>query len=238
MSEVALHMMRARRAPLQLVIFDCDGVLIDSEPLCDRVVAEELTGLGWAITAEESGRQFIGMSFYDMCPLVEARIGRALPADWVAKLVAKVADAMAIEVEAMPGAQSVLEATTALGLSWRIASNSSHQEMAAKFGRTGLHELVAGRLHSSDDVIARGGRGKPAPDLFMAAADAARVPPEACVVVEDSLHGVHAAVAAGMDCLGFARHGDGAHLAAAGAVPFHDLAVLPVLWRAALDLNE
>lgn len=238
MSQAVLRMMRARRVPLGLVIFDCDGVLIDSEPLCDRVVAQELTALGWAMTAEESGRQFIGMSFYDMCPLIERQIGRSLPSDWVAMLVAKVANAMAIEVEAMPGARAVLETTTDLGLPWRIASNSSHQEMAAKFGRTGLRQLVAGRLHSSDDVIARGGRGKPAPDLFLAAADSAGVRPEACVVVEDSLHGVRAAVAAGMDCLGFARHGDGAHLMEAGAVPFHDLAILPVLWRAALGATE
>ena len=82
-------------------------------------------------------------------------------------------------------------------------------------------------------MIVLGGRGKPAPDLFLAAAGDVR--PEACLVVEDSLHGVHAALAAGMQCLGFSSHGDGAHLAAAGAIPFHDLALLPALLRAALE---
>ena len=89
------------------------------------------------------------MSFYDMCPLIEAHIGRALPADWVASLVAKVADAMAMEVEAMPGARAVLETTTALGLSWRIASNSSHREMAAKI-RGALVSVIADAGHLSN----------------------------------------------------------------------------------------
>ncbi len=233
MSHIAFQAMRSRAVPLTLVIFDCDGVLIDSEPLCDRIVAAELTALGWRMTAEESGRLFIGMSFHDMCPVIEARLGSQLPGDWVALLVEKVAEAMANEVEMMPGARDVLEATTALGLRWKIASNSSHQEMRAKFGRTGMSGLVVGRLHSSDDVIALGGRGKPAPDLFLAAA--ADVAPQACVVVEDSLHGAHAARAAGMQCLGFSPHGDGSHLAAAGAIPFHELSVLPALFRAALE---
>jgi HAD superfamily hydrolase (TIGR01509 family) len=233
MTEAAFRAMRSRTVPLALVIFDCDGVLIDSEPLCDRVVAAELTALGWPMTAEESGRMFIGMSFYDMCPVIEDRLGRPLSTDWVALLVGKVAAAMSNEVEMMPGARDVLEATTTLGLRWTIASNSSHQEMQAKFGRTGLSDLVAGRLHSSDDVIALGGRGKPAPDLFLAAA--AGVPSGACLVVEDSLHGVRAAAAAGMQCLGFSPHDDGLHLAAAGAIPFHDLALLPALFCAALE---
>jgi len=236
MSHAAFHAMRSRRVRLAMVIFDCDGVLIDSESLCDRVVAAEVTSLGWAMTAEESGQNFLGLSFHDMCPLIEARIGRTLPDDWIAALTAKVAATMAEEVEMVTGARAVLEETTALGLSWRIASNSSHQEMAAKFGRTGMDDLVAGRLHSSEDMIALGRRGKPAPDLFLAAAG--NVPPEACVVIEDSLHGVRAAQAAGMQCLGYSPHGDGAHLAAAGAVPFHDLMLLPPLFRTALEARQ
>lgn len=236
MRQAAFHAMHSRRVRLAMVIFDCDGVLIDSESLCDRVVAAERTALGWAMTAEESGRTFLGPSFHDMCPLIEARIGRALPSGWVAALTAKVAAAMAEEVEMVTGARAVLEATTALGLPWRIASNSSHQEMAAKFERTGLDDLVTGSLHSSEDMIARGQRGKPAPDLFLAAAG--NVPPEMCVVIEDSLRGVRAAQAAGMQCLGYSPHGDGTHLAAAGAVPFHDLTLLPALFRAALEAAQ
>jgi len=101
--------------------------------------------------------------------------------------------------------------------------------MAAKFRRTGLTELVAGRLHSHRDVA----RGKPAPDLFLAAAAAEGIPPAACIVLEDSIPGVQGAVAAGMTVLGFDPHGDGARLAAEGALPVHDLAHVPDLLRLA-----
>jgi HAD superfamily hydrolase (TIGR01509 family) len=234
MNQAAFAAMRQRQTRLELVIFDCDGVLIDSEALCDRIVAAELTALGWAMSAEESGRRFIGMSFHDMCPVIEEHLGRRLPDDWVSAVVAKVATVMASEVETVPGARAVLESMDDIGLAWQVASNSSHLEMQAKFGRTGLLPLVSGRLHSADDVIAQGGRGKPAPDLFLAAARG--VPPDACLVIEDSPHGVRAAAAAGMQCLGFSPHGTGEALAAVGAVPFHDLTVLPALFRVALGL--
>src|SRR5579863_3941550 len=89
LNQAAFAAMRARRTPLELVIFDCDGVLIDSEPLCDRVVAAELGELGWTLSAEECNRLFIGMTFHDMCPVVEAHLGRRLPDDWVSTVVAK-----------------------------------------------------------------------------------------------------------------------------------------------------
>jgi HAD superfamily hydrolase (TIGR01509 family) len=229
MSDEAAAFLRARRRPLELVIFDCDGVLIDSEGLCDRVIASVLTEAGWPMTPEESGARFIGMSFYTMQPVIEAHLGFSLGHDWIDRIVPLVAEAMAREVEPVPGAREALEATTALGLPWRIASNSSHIEMDAKFGRVGWLELVAGRVHSAVDVIARGGAGKPAPGLFLAAAET--VPPAHCLVIEDSVHGATAARAAGMDCLGFAPHGDGAALREAGAIPFHSMHDLPELLK-------
>jgi beta-phosphoglucomutase-like phosphatase (HAD superfamily) len=93
-----------------------------------------------------------------------------------------------------------------------------------------LGDLVAGRLHSHHDVP----RGKPAPDLFLAAAAAEGVAPGGCIVIEDSVPGVRAAMAAGMTCLGFCPHDDGAHLLAEGATPFHSLHDLPALLHAAL----
>ena len=234
MSEAAAAFLRARRRPLELVIFDCDGVLIDSEMLCNRVVAEILTEAGWSMTAEECNDRFIGSSFYAMQPQIEAHLGRSLGADWVDRVVEVVTAAMEREVEPVAGAREALEAVIAMGLNWRIASNSSHQEMAAKFGRAGWLDLVDGRLHSAVDVIARGGAGKPAPDLFLAAAAAASVAPAHCLVIEDSVHGATAARAAGMDCLGFVPHGDGTPLRAAGAVPFHSMHDLPALLRGAL----
>jgi HAD superfamily hydrolase (TIGR01509 family) len=218
-----------RAAPLRLVIFDCDGVIVDSEPVSNRLVAEELTGLGWAMTAAEAERMFIGMNFEAMVPLVEARLGRRLPSDWADRLVDRLVVVLGGEVEAIPGAPDALRALSALGLPWRVASNSSHAEMRAKFGRLGIADLVAGRLHSHHDVA----RGKPAPDLFLAAAAAERAVPGECLVIEDSVPGARAAAAAGMDCLGFAPQSDGAALRSVGAVPFHSMFDLPALLAAA-----
>ena len=110
-----------------------------------------------------------------MQPEIETKLGRSLGDDWVDRVVEVVTAAMEREVEPVAGAREALDAVLAMGLNWRIASNSSHQEMAAKFGRAGWSELVNGRVHSSVDVIALGGAGKPAPDLFLATAAAAAV---------------------------------------------------------------
>lgn len=220
-----------------MVIFDCDGVLIDSEPICDRVVAAELASLGWPITADECHERFIGLSFHDTQPIVEAQLGRPLGSDWVDRLVDRVVAAMAAEATPVPGGPDALRATTALRLPWRIASNSSRKEMTAKFGRAGLIGLVSGRLHSADDVIRAGGRGKPAPDVYLEAARAEGMDPAACLVIEDSVAGVRAAMAAGMDCLGFSPTDDGARLRDAGAMPFDSMHDLPDLLRLAMETN-
>ncbi len=216
---------------VRLVIFDCDGVLIDSEALCNRIVSVELNRAGWALSPAECHRLFLGLTFADTQTAAEAHTGRSLGAAWVETVTRHVTEAMAAEAEPIPGARAALEATAALGLPFRVASNSSHQEMAAKFARTGLTALVHGRLHSAYDMIALGKRGKPAPDLFLAAAAAEGVPPNQCVVVEDSLPGVQAAIAAGMSCLGFSPDNDGAHLRGAGALPFRSMFALPELIR-------
>ena len=141
MSEEAAAFLRARRRPLELVIFDCDGVLIDSEALCNRIVAEILTADGWAMTAEECEHRFIGMSFYAMQPEIEARLGRSLGDDWVDRVVDEVTEAMAHEVEPVPGARDALEATSALGLQLAhriqfIARRNGQRSLAAPVGWT------------------------------------------------------------------------------------------------------
>lgn len=216
--------------PLRLVIWDCDGVLVDSEGPSARVTAAECAVLGWPMTAAKAMRRFMGLRLSDMPPLVEAHTGRPVPPGWVEHLRDRLIETLAGEVEAMPGAADALRATAALGLPYRVASNSSHQEMAAKFARTGLAPLVEGRTHSARDVA----RGKPAPDVFLAAAAAGGVPPAACIVVEDSLPGIAAAIAAGMSVLGLDPHGDGAALRAAGAHPISALSECPALFRAAM----
>ena len=208
---------------LRLVIFDCDGVLIDSEPLSRRVVAAEAARLGWAIP-EATLHGFTGQTWSALQPAFEEAIGHKLPAMWPQRLQERLVALLETGVAAMPGARDLLQATAALGLRYRVASNSSHEEMAAKFGGTGLLPLVAGRMHSARDVA----RGKPAPDLFLAAAAAAGVSPAQCLVVEDSAPGVAAATAAGMRVVRYAPDG-----AVEGPL-VRSLAELPVLFRAAM----
>lgn len=217
--------------PLSLVIFDCDGVLIDSEALCDRVVSAELIRQGWHLSPTDCHRLFLGLTFPDIQSAAESHLDRALGVDWVDLVVREVTETMAAEAEPIPGAREAIEAVAAMGLPYRIASNSTRPEMHAKFARAGLLELVEGRIHSAYDLIARGKRGKPDPDLFLEAAAAENAAPAACVVIEDSLAGVTAAIAAGMTCLGFAPDSDGGHLAAAGALPFRSMFALPDLLR-------
>lgn len=213
--------------PPELIIFDCDGVLIDSEGVANTLIAHELTGLGWEMTMQDSQGLFLGMSITDMQPLIEMRLGRKLPLNWRPELAQKLVLALGEEARLIPGAREMLERVTELGIPWRIASNSSDQEMAVKFARTGLTRLVDGKTHSAASVIVKGGRPKPAPDVFLAAAEAEKISPKSCLVLEDSALGVTGAVAAGMTCFGFAPHGDGAHLRAAGATKIlrdlHDL---------------
>ncbi|HQT68759.1 MAG: hypothetical protein B7Z78_06855 [Rhodospirillales bacterium 20-60-12] len=201
-----------RLAPA-LIIFDCDGVLIDSEHVASRIIAEELSAQGWVMSSAESEDLFLGMSITDMVPMIEAHLGRALPAGWRDMIASRLVTALAHEAVLIPYADDILRAVTALGIPWRVASNSSQAEMNAKFSRVGLNALMAGRTHSGGEVA----RPKPAPDVYLAAAAAQGVGASQCLVIEDSPLGVRGAVAAGMTCLGFAPHGNTA-LRALGAV--------------------
>jgi len=218
----------ATELPLRLVIFDCDGVLVDSEGPSNRAVAEEITKLGWPMDEAEATRRFIGYQLKDIAPIVEAHLGRPVPEGWVEMLRRRLVEVLGKEVELMPGIEEVLAATAAMGLAYRVASNSSMAEMRVKFARTGLSALL-GRAHSAYDVQ----HAKPAPDVFLAAAAAEGVPPGACVVVEDSVPGATGAVAAGMACIGLDTYGDGAELRAIGAHVIHHLSELPPLLRPA-----
>lgn len=224
----ALDFMRRRAAPLRLVVFDCDGVLVDSEPLAAEAVATIVSEAGWEMTPEQSQQHFLGMTLPDMVPVIERRIGRRLPAGWSGEAVERILAVVAARLTMIPGALAALDAMDAMGMAWRVGSNSSRQELAGKFAAVGLAGRTRGRTHTFEDVP----RGKPEPDLYLAAAEAEGVDPAEAIVVEDSPTGVRAAVAAGMACLGYAPHSDGAALAALGAVPFHDMAELPELIRA------
>jgi HAD superfamily hydrolase (TIGR01509 family) len=206
----------------ELVIFDCDGVLVDSEPASHAVVFQEARALGWALTEAEA-RGFVGLRWSDLQVIFQKHAAAPLGPGWPDHMQARLLRALDGHLRAMPGAARVLRQLGDMGVPFRVASNSSHEEMAEKFRLAGLTDLVAGRVHSARDV----GRGKPDPALFLAAAAAGGVAPEHCLVVEDSRPGVTAALAAGMRCLGYAPEGDGFGLAALGVEVIRDLGAIP-----------
>jgi HAD superfamily hydrolase (TIGR01509 family) len=206
-----------------LVIFDNDGVLVDSEPISNRMLAEYLTELGHPTTYEDSIRDFMGSAMHRVHDLIVERTGRRLPADFDETFHRRVFEAFRRELKPVPGVAAVLEKLEAEGIPYCVASSGSHERIRVGLGTTGLYErFTEERIFSSQDV----GRGKPAPDLFLHAARVMGFAPERCAVVEDSPLGVEAAVAAGMDVYGFTAMTPPGKLAGARAL-FADMAELP-----------
>ncbi|PBC61962.1 hydrolase [Streptomyces sp. Tue6028] len=183
-----------------LVIFDNDGVLVDSERISNTILAAHLTELGHPTSYEDSIRDYMGSAMHRIHDLVHERSGRRLPDDFDDVFHARVFAAFERELEPVPGAVQVLEKLAADGVPYCVASSGSHERIRVGHRKTGLDQWFdEERVFSSQDV----GRGKPAPDLFLHAAERMGVPPRRCVVVEDSPLGVQAAHAAGMDVYGF-----------------------------------
>ncbi|MYU20852.1 HAD family hydrolase [Streptomyces sp. SID8352] len=183
-----------------LVIFDNDGVLVDSEPISNRLLAGFLTELGHPTTYEDSLRDYMGAALHRVHDLVLERTGRRLPEDFDDAFHQRVFAAFERDLEPVPGAAEVLGKLAADGVAYCVASSGSHERIRVGHRRTGLDRWFDdGRIFSAEDV----GRGKPAPDLFLHAAARMGVAPDRCAVVEDSALGVRAAVAAGMDVFGF-----------------------------------
>ncbi|MFF8725751.1 HAD family hydrolase [Streptomyces sp. NPDC015171] len=196
-----------------LVIFDNDGVLVDSEPISNRLLAAQLTELGHPTSYEESIRDYMGSAMHRIHDLVLERTGQRLPEDFDEVFHARVFAAFERELRPVAGVTEVLEKLAADGVPYCVASSGSHARIRVGHRTTGLDRWFdEDRIFSSEDV----GRGKPAPDLFLYAAERMGVAPERCVVVEDSPLGVQAAVAAGMDVYGFTAMTPAARLADAG----------------------
>ncbi len=209
----------------KLIVFDCDGVLVDSEPIANRVMAEAIAALGWPLSTADCIARFKGHHFDTIIADIEDRLGRPVPADWLPNMRAATDAAFERELQAVPGVVAALDAVADGGLATCVASQGPLEKMAVSLGVTGLRARFEGRTFSAYQVA----RGKPHPDLFLFAAAAMGVAPQACVVIEDSSLGVTAARVAGMRVFGFAPEGDGADLAAAGATLFRDMAELPGL---------
>ena len=209
--------------PFELVIFDCDGVLVDSERIAVRVEAELLAELGWPLSQAEIVERFMGRTTEYMDEAIEAQLGSRLPSDWKDRFQRRYREAFAAELVPVDG---VLDALDQIAVPTCVASSGSHDKLRFTLGHTGLFERFEGRIFSGYEVA----NGKPAPDLFLHAATRMGAGPARCAVVEDSLYGVLAARAAGMRVFGYAGGLTTAdRLEGEATVVFEDMRELPRL---------
>jgi len=209
--------------PPDLVIFDCDGVLVDSERLSVRVEARVLSELGWQIEEAEVVTRWMGRTSQAQLSEVADRLGREVADRFDAQTTSELHAAFESELVAVPGIEELLDHLDSAGVATCVASSGTHDRMAVTLGATGLLERFESRIFSGTEVA----HGKPAPDLFLHAAARMGVAPQRCVVVEDSGYGVQAGVAAGMTVYGYADGLTPADvLAASGAVVFDEMSDL------------
>jgi len=206
----------------QAVIFDCDGVVMDSEGMAFDLLAEQLAQYGHPMSHDQMREMFLGGTMRSFWGTARG-MGVALPDDWVEAQYGRMYARLEEGCPLIAGIVAVLDALDAAGIPYAMGSNGPLRKMEITMGQhPGLRERFRGHIYSAQVLNAP----KPAPDVYLHAAAALGVQPGACVVVEDSVSGVRAAVAAGMRCYGLAEQGDGADLAGAGAVVFHRMADL------------
>lgn len=206
-----------------LVIFDCDGVLVDSERITNRVFADMLNEIGLPVTIEDMFEQFVGKSMGQCLELMTSLLGAQPPEDFVDNFKRRTTSALLAQLAAVPGIESALDQ---IRLPYCVASSGDHDKMRTTLGITQLLPRFDGRLYSVTEVA----RAKPHPDVFLYAAEKQAVAPSACVVIEDTPTGVKAGVAAGMTVYGYAALTPASRLLEAGAhLTFTDMACLPSL---------
>lgn len=211
-----------------LVIFDCDGTLVDTERISVRVNLQLLNEVGGDYTEAEVRELFVGASLETYATLVEQRLGKPLEADWIQRWSDMFRGICERELEAVDGVVDALDGIAATGVPLCVASNGMLHDVVRNLGQVGIHDRFEGRIFSATDVAV----GKPAPDLFLHAAADFDTAPARCAVVEDSVVGVLAARAAGMTVYAYAGGmtpaerliGDGTHV-------FDDMRLLPDLIR-------
>ncbi len=208
----------------ELVIFDCDGVLVDGEMAHCDVMSENFARYGLGITPQECMQTFAGGK---MATIGEraARMGAQLPPGWIDEIYAEIFARLEQGVPVVAGVLDVLDRLQRAGIAFCVASNGSEDKMAITLGLHGILPRFEGAVFSAHSV----GIWKPDPRLFQHAARTMGVTPAQCVVIEDSITGAAAARQAGMACFGYAADNDGARLAGEGAVLFHEMATLPGL---------
>jgi HAD superfamily hydrolase (TIGR01509 family) len=205
---------------LQLVIFDCDGVLVDSESISNRVLAQLLSAEGLPMTPAEARSDYPGLLRTDLVGSAEANLGRPLPMGWLERFESERAAAFRSELRAVPGAAEAVQQVKSAGVAVCVASQAKLQQTRLSLELTGLSDLFGDDALFSGELVPR---GKPHPDLFLRAASAMAAEPARSVVVEDSPSGVNAAVSAGMRVLGYVADSDETALRLAGAEILHSL---------------
>ncbi len=209
-----------------LVIFDCDGVLVDSEPISNGVLAEMLGEEGWELSLAEARASFQGHTLEEVREIAEGRLGRALPGDWIDRYVQRRAAVFDAELRAVAGAAELVERVKHGGIAVCVASQGSLAKTARSLELTGLARLFAESERFSAEQVPR---GKPHPDLFLHALASLGHAPQESAVVEDTPSGVTAAVAAGIPVYGYAADSDEHALREAGARTAQTLAEIGAL---------
>jgi HAD superfamily hydrolase (TIGR01509 family) len=197
----------------QLVIFDCDGVLVNSVGISCEVLARSLTAAGLPITAAEARRDYVELLLADVVSRAQAKLGHALPVGWLEDYESARAQAFALELRPVRGAAKAVRRVGAAGVGVCVASQGKVEQTRLSLSLTGLRGLFAEEaLFSAYEVL----RGKPDPDLLLHAARVMNAPPGRCAVIEDTTSGVEAAVSARMRAIGYAAAGTRAAADAAG----------------------
>jgi HAD superfamily hydrolase (TIGR01509 family) len=213
-----------KSASFELVVLDCDGVLVDSEPIANVIFAEMLNNLGLEVTLEDMFRDFMGRSMTTCLQTIRDRLGTPPPTGFVEELKRRTSAALSENLRPVYGIECALDR---ISIPYCVASSGDHEKMTLTLGLTGLLDRFDGRLFSATEVE----RGKPHPDLFLYAAERMGADPARTAVVEDSEVGVRAGVTAGMTVFGYARLSDPLTLTDAGAIVFDSMKQLPELLR-------
>ena len=204
------------------IIFDCDGTLVDSEYLTNSVIAQMASELGIEMTAEEATKTFGGKTLDAVIYKMKELSGSEIPADWLPRLITKVSEAYKANLIPMDGIKDVLDLIT---IPVCVASNGEPKHVNGSLTLTRLIDYFEGKIYTASDV----GVPKPAPDLFLYAADKMKVKPRDCVVIEDSIAGVTAAVRAKITVYGLVGMCSAKELKEVGAIPFTHMRELPEL---------
>lgn len=211
--------------PYDLIIFDCDGVLVDSEPVSNRILADCFREEGFAVSYEKAVADYVGLSLKSVFAMAEAEFGRQLPDGFETRLQERTLAAFRENLQAVRGVGEVIDRLRAAGLPLCVASSGEVSKMEVSLGVTGLWDRLSPHIFSATQVA----KGKPAPDLFLYAAAQMGAAPERCAVIEDSIYGVEAALAAGMSPFGYMAGPEAKPLQKHGAKAFHHMADLPAL---------